>query len=140
MIMKKKVSVVLLILLDIILSWIVFYICDMKLSLGPDIIEYENWFGTIENPIQYRFGTGSLEITLSLVQMIIFAVIEARRAKKYPENKKLHLIAFWIHIANGVEWIIFITYWKYLIPYPDFVGNNMFPQFWIKNLLNLIGG
>ena len=69
---------------DILLSWGIFYICDMWLVgiLGPDIIVYENWFGDLDNPVRYRFGICSVELLITLLQAILFVWIEIKLYKK----------------------------------------------------------
>lgn len=134
--MKKTARILLLIIADLIISWIVFYICDVHLHsvMGPDIIEYENWSGELDETIVHRFGIGSLEITLSAVQMLVFAVTEFIRARKNKGRKALSISASVIHILNGIVWILFYIDWNSLMQLPEFFSSHL-PQYIVQKLL-----
>lgn len=122
--MKKKGIIL---LLDILLSWVVFYVCDMWLSniFGPDIVEYENWFGDLENTVAYRFGIGSVEILLALLQAVLFIYIEIAR------HKKKISIATLMHAFNFVLWVLFYIDWNSWANIPRF----LVPQYIVQGLL-----
>ena len=65
---------------------------------GYDIIEYENWFGTIDNPIRYRFGAGTAEYLFVTVKAIFFIVKEKLLMKKSGNTSKAIYIPIALHI------------------------------------------
>ena len=69
-------------------------------------MEYENWFGTLDNTVSYRFGIGSVEILLAFLQAVLFIFIEIARYKKKIS------IATVIHALNFVVWVLFYIYWS----------------------------
>lgn len=119
-------------LVDILLSWAVFYICIMWLSdiFGPDIIEYENWFGDLENPVKHRFGIGSVEILLTLIQAFLFVCLEIILYKKKKIFKTYTCIAIIIHAVNLLLWILFYIDWNAWISISE-----LLPQYIVLRIL-----
>lgn len=138
--MNKKYNTVwfrgTLLLLDILLSWGVFYVCDMWLSsiFGPDIVEYENWFGTLDNTVSYRFGIGSVEIMLTLLQAALFLYIESALYKKKKTYKEYTCFAMVIHVLNFVVWVLFYIDWNSWIDIPNFLLPQYIVQWLMYNL------
>lgn len=122
-----------ILLADILLSWVIFYICDMWLSdiFGPDIIVYENWFGDLDNPVEYRFGIGSVEILTTLLQAVLFMYIEITLYKKKKALKVYTCIAVGIHALNFLFWILFYLEWNAWISIPEF----LLPQYIVQEML-----
>ena len=129
--MNKKYNMAwlrgILLLLDILLSWGVFFVCDMWLSniFGLDIVEYENWFGTLDNTVSYRFGIGSVEILITLLQAALFLYIEIALYKKKIS------VAMVIHALNLVVWVLFYIDWNSWIDIPNF----LLPQYIVQCLM-----
>lgn len=130
---KKKNMVWLIILADILLSWVIFFICDMWLSwrIGPDVIVYENWFGDLENSVVYRFGIGSVELLISLLQVVLFVWIEIRLYKKKKVSKLYNRVAIVLHILNFAFWVLFYIDWNGWIYIPEF----LLPQYIIQKIM-----
>jgi len=108
---KQTVKSVLIILLDFIfLVLFVFFIPSfLRSTVGFDVIEYENWFGDIENPIRCRFGAGCCELTIILARLIGFIIVQCKILK---ENSKIQLIiSIVLHIIIGILGLIF--YFRY---------------------------
>ena len=101
--MKKKITAgIVFVILDIILLavfvspfhnifWHIF---------RSDFIEYENWYGTLDQTIKYRFGAGSAEITLIVLKTIGFVIAQCKLLKEQP--KALRGIFISLHVVLGI--------------------------------------
>ena len=90
--MKKRITAgMVLIIIDIIL--LVLFVTPFHNIFwhifGPDFIEYENWYGTLDQTIRYRFGAGSVEITLIVLKTFGCILAQSKLLKK-------HLKGLWI--------------------------------------------
>ena len=104
---KKNIASIILIVTDIILlalsvTILPFIFLDI---FGFDFIEYENWFGEMENPIRYRFGAGSVEIAFSLIKFIGFSAAHFIIHK--GQSKIKAVIFMFIHIIIAVLGLIY---------------------------------
>lgn len=122
-----------ILLADILLSWVIFYICDMWLMeiFGPDIIVYENWFGELDNPVRYRFGIGSVELLLTLLQAVWFVWIEIKLYKKKKVSKVYTYIAIALHALNFLVWVLFYIDWNAWMSIPEF----LLPQYIVQKIM-----
>ena len=69
---KKTVSVILIIIDIILLILFVTYIPNIFWHIfGCDFIEYEDWFGELDETIKYRFGAGSTEVLSAAGDIVI---------------------------------------------------------------------
>ena len=79
---RKTVNLVIMCIIYLLIDLFLLFALVMWLRyiflhiFGYDIIEYENWFGTIDNPIRYRFGAGTAEYLFVIVKVIFFIVKE----------------------------------------------------------------
>ena len=95
---KKTVSGILTIIDIILLVLFVLYIPYLFWHIfGADFIEYENWFGELDEPIKYRFGAGSAEITFIIIKFIGFIIAQCKLLK--GQNKKMLVILILLHIV-----------------------------------------
>ena len=122
-----------ILLADILLSWIIFFICDMWLMdiFGLDIIVYENWFGELDNPVRYRFGIGSMEMLLTLLQAVLFVWIEVTLYKKKKVSKVFTRIAIVLHVLNFLCWVLFYIDWNAWVSIPEF----LLPQYIVQKIM-----
>jgi len=127
----------LIVLADLLLSWVIFYVCDMWLMdiLGPDIIEYENWFGDIEDTVVYRFGTCSAELLFALLQAILFVCIEVVLYKRKKMSKAYTRIAIIIHVLNFLIWGLFYVDWNAYVRVPEF----LLSQYIVLEIMRVMG-
>ena len=97
--MKKSIGfIVLMVIVDALLFFLLTRLSTPLWHLfGSDVIEYENWFGEMEDTIRYRFGVGSFEFLFVVVKAIIIFLIEIRRIKAFKGKKALIVIAGVIH-------------------------------------------
>ena len=105
--MKNTIKSIGLIILDIVLL-VLFVLFISKILwhiVGPDFIEYENWAGTMSNPIRYRFGAGSCGLVFILARMIGFSIGQSKILK--DNSKKQFVIAMILHIVIGVLGLIY---------------------------------
>ncbi len=125
-----------ILLIDILLSWAIFYICDMWLCdvFGPDFVIYENWSGDLNDPEKYRFGIGSVEILIALLQAILFVCVEIMLYKKKKVSKVYTGIAISIHILNLLFWVLFYIEWNEWMSIPKF----LLPQYLTQKMLDLL--
>lgn len=125
----------LIILADILFSWVFFYLCDMWLKdiFGPDIIEYENWFGDIdiEDTVVYRFGICSVELLITLLQAVLFVGIEVILYKKKKVPKVYNRISIVIHVLNFLCWGLFYIDWNAWVSIPEF----LLPQYIVQKIM-----
>lgn len=117
---------------DLLLSWGIFFICDMlSWRIGPDIIVYENWFGELENPVRYRFGIGSVELLLALFQAILFVWVERKLYKKEKVSRTYTCIAIALHVLNFLIWVLFYIEWNGYVGIP----RGLLPQYIVQRIM-----
>lgn len=117
---------------DLLLSWGIFFICDMlSWRIGPDIVVYENWFGDLDNPVRYRFGTGSVELLLALLQAFLFVWVERKLYKKEKVSRMLTRIAIALHILNFLIWVLFYIEWNGYVTIPEI----WLPQYMVQRIM-----
>ena len=77
---NKNIWSIFLVIIDIILLvlFVLFLPYIFRDIFGSDFIEYENWFGDLDDPIQYRFGAGSAEIIFILLRAIGFTIAQCK--------------------------------------------------------------
>lgn len=68
-------------------------------------IEYENCLGELDEPIKYRFGAGSAEITFIIIKFIGFIITQCKLLK--GQNKIMLVILILIHIVVCVFSLIY---------------------------------
>ena len=103
---KKTVSIIITIIDIILLVLFVLYIPYLFWHIfGADFIEYENWFGELDEPIKYRFGAGSAEITFIIIKFIGFIITQCKLLK--GQNKIMLVILILIHIVVCVFSLIY---------------------------------
>lgn len=103
---KNKIVSIILILIDIILLVLfVLYIPNLFWHIfGSDFIEYENWFGELDQTIRYRFGAGSAEILFIILRVVGFIIAQCKLLK---EHRILLVIFILLHIIIGVLGFIY---------------------------------
>ena len=102
---KKTVSIILIITDILLLVLFVLIIPNLFWHIfGSDFIEYENWFGELDNPIRYRFGAGSAEIAYILIRIIGFIIAQCKLLK--GQNKTL-VIFILLHFVIGILGLIY---------------------------------
>lgn len=94
-------------------------------------MEYENWLGNLDNPVVYRFGIGSVEILITLLQAVLFVYIEIMLYKKEKVFKVYTGIAIVIHVLNFWLWVLFYIDWNAWISIPEF----LLPQYIVQEIL-----
>lgn len=106
--MKKKVISIMLIVLDVIMLLLFVFVLTGFLSsvFGADIIEYENWNGQLENPLELRLGSGFWGLMFILVRMIVFIFTQKKLLK--GRSKPMLVIAI---ISHTVISVLCILYW-----------------------------
>ncbi len=117
---------------DLLLSWVIFFICDMlSWRIGSDIIVYENWFGDLENPVRYHFGIGSVELLFALLQAILFVWVERKLYKKEKVSRTYTCIAIALHVLNFLIWVLFYIEWN------GYVGitRGLLPQYIVQRIM-----
>lgn len=94
-------------LLDFILLvlFVAFIPALLRRTVGGDVVEYENWFGDLSNPIEYRFGEGCWEITILLFKMVFFIVCQCKILKGL-NTKRL----FWTVVYHAVLCVLGLVY------------------------------
>ena len=99
---NKKIVSILLILTDIILTvlFVLYLPYIFRDIFGFDFIEYENWFGDLDEPIKYRFGAGSAETLFILIRAIGFIIAQKKILK--GQSKILSVIFILLHIVIAV--------------------------------------
>ena len=104
--MNKKVRIALLIIDFILLVLFVAFVPQLLHDIvGSDVVEYENWFGDITNPIEYCFGAGCWEITIVVIKTICFVVGQCF-VLKGQKGKRIWTAVY--HIAIGVLGLAYI--------------------------------
>ncbi len=104
---KKKIASILLIIIDIILLGLfVTYIPIIFWHIfGSDFIEYENWFGELDETIKYRFGAGSAEILFIILRVIGFTIAQIKLLK--GQRKGLSVIFILLHFVIAVLGLVY---------------------------------
>ena len=92
--------------INVICSFLIFFVFRNVFwnIFGSDVIEYENWFGDIENPIQYTFGSGSAMIVLNFVLMAVFLVLNIICYRRNHGLKTVVWLAAVVHVVNFLIW------------------------------------
>ena len=107
---KKAVSIVLIVLDMILLVLFVFVLTSFFRSvIRPDVIEYENWDGQLENPLVLRLGSGFWGLVFILIRMIGFSIWQKKLLK--GSSRVLMVIAIILHIVIGVLGILYWVKW-----------------------------
>ena len=103
---KKIISAIFIISDIILLALFVLYIPYVfRHIFGSDFIEYENWFGELDDTIKYRFGAGSAEIAFISIKIIGFIIAQCRSLKE--QSKRMLFIFILLHIVIGVLGLIY---------------------------------
>ena len=104
---NKRIASIILVIIDIILLVLfVLYIPYIFRDIfGFDFIEYENWFGELDEPIQYRFGAGSAEILFILLRVIGFTIAQCKLLKE--QKKGIFVIFILVHFVIAVLGLIY---------------------------------
>jgi hypothetical protein len=104
---NKKIVSILLVLADITLAvlFVLYLPYIFRDIFGFDFIEYENWFGDLDEPIKYRFGAGSAEILFILIRVIGFIIAQCKLLK--GQGKIAPVIFSLLHIAIAVFGLIY---------------------------------
>ena len=109
--MKKKAVSIMLIVLDMILLVLFVFVLTsfFRSVIRPDVIEYENWNGQLENPLVLRLGSGFWGLVFILIRMIGFSLWQKKLLK--GSNRVLMVIAIILHIVIGVLGILYWAKW-----------------------------
>ena len=103
---NRIVSIILIIVDIILLVLFILFIPNLFWHIfGSDFIEYENWFGNLDETIKYRFGAGSAEILFILIRVIGFAIAQYKLLKE--QSKKMSVIFILLHIAIAALGLIY---------------------------------
>ncbi|MCR4792955.1 MAG: hypothetical protein K5871_09395 [Lachnospiraceae bacterium] len=103
---RKTVSIILAIADMILLALFVSYIPYIfRHIFGFDFIEYENWFGELNDPIRYRFGAGSAEVVFILLRIIGFVIAQCKLLK--GQSKRLLYVFIILHFLIAVLGLIY---------------------------------
>ncbi len=107
--MKKSIGfIVLMVVVDSLLFFLLSRLTTPLWHLfGSDVIEYENWFGEMEDTIRYRFGVGSFEFLFVAVKAIVLFLMEIRMIKRFQGKKPLIVAA---GITHGVLLCLQLAY------------------------------
>ena len=108
--MKKKAVSIMLIVLDMILLVLFVFVLTrfFRSVIRPDVIEYENWNGQLENPLVLRLGSGFWGLVFILIRMIGFSLWQKKLLKG---SRVLMVIAIILHIVIGVLGILYWVKW-----------------------------
>ena len=108
--MKKKAVSIMLIVLDMILLVLFVFVLTrfFRSVIRPDVIEYENWNGQLENPLVLRLGSGFWGLMFILIRMIGFSLWQRKLLKG---SRVLMVIAIILHIVIGVLGILYWVKW-----------------------------
>lgn len=108
--MKKdviKTAVVLAVDIGLLLLFIAFVPNLLLKTVGPDIVEYENWTGDLENATACKFGAGCMEIAIITAKLLIFLTFWL---VTYLKNKKIKVFAITASLAHLVIFALGIAY------------------------------
>ena len=109
--MKKKAVSIMLIILDMILLVLFVFVLTgfLRSVIGPDVIEYENWNGQLENPLVLRLGSGFWGLVFILIRMIGFIIWQKNLLK--GNSRVLLVIAIILHAVIGVLGLMYWIKW-----------------------------
>ena len=109
--MKKKAVSIMLIILDMILLVLFVFVLTgfLRSVIGPDVIEYENWNGQLENPLVLRLGSGFWGLVIILIRMIGFIIWQKNLLK--GNSRVLLVIAIILHAVIGVLGLMYWIKW-----------------------------
>lgn len=109
--MKKKAVSIMLIILDMILLVLFMFVLTgfLRSAIGPDVIEYENWNGQLENPLVLRLGSGFWGLVFILIRMIGFIIWQKNLLK--GNSRVLLVIAIVLHAVIGVLGLMYWIKW-----------------------------
>ena len=109
--MKKKAVSIMLIILDMILLVLFVFVLTgfLRSAIGPDVIEYENWNGQLENPLVLRLGSGFWGLVIILIRMIGFFIWQKKLLK--GNSRVLLVIAIVLHAVIGVLGLMYWIKW-----------------------------
>ena len=109
--MKKKAVSIMLIILDMILLVLFVFVLTgfLRSAIGPDVIEYENWNGQLENPLVLRLGSGFWGLVFILIRMIGFIIWQKNLLK--GNSRVLLVIAIVLHAVIGVLGLMYWIKW-----------------------------
>lgn len=109
--MKKKAVSIMLIILDMILLVLFVFVLTgfLRSAIGPDVIEYENWNGQLENPLVLRLGSGFWGLVFILIRMIGFILWQKNLLK--GNSRVLLVIAIILHAVIGVLGLMYWIKW-----------------------------
>ena len=109
--MKKKAVSIMLIILDMILLLLFVFVLTgfLRSAIGPDVIEYENWNGQLENPLVLRLGSGFWGLVFILIRMIGFIIWQKNLLK--GNSRVLLVIAIILHAVIGVLGLMYWIKW-----------------------------
>mgnify|MGYP007016109705 FL=1 len=65
----------------------------------------ENWFGTIDDPIQYCFGAGSAEILFVIIRVVSFTLAQCKLLK--GQSKGQLGVFILLHVVIAVLGLIY---------------------------------
>ena len=103
---RKTVSIILIITDIILLVLLVMCIPYIFRDVfGFDFVEYENWYGNLDEPIRYRFGAGSAEILYILIRVIGFTIAQCKLLN--GQSKRPLVIVILLHIVIAVLGLIY---------------------------------
>lgn len=111
--MKKdiiKASIIIALDLLLLVLFIAFVPYLLISTVGFDVTEYENWDGALASSVEYTFGAGCWEITIILLKLAAFLVVQGILfvKKKLPKAVSIfcilsHIIVFALGIAYVFE-------------------------------------
>ena len=109
--MKKKAVSIMLIILDMILLVLFVFVLTgfLRSAIGPDVIEYENWNGQLENPLVLRLGSGFWGLVFILIRMIGFIIWQKNLLK--GNSRVMLVIAIILHAVIGVLGLMYWIKW-----------------------------
>ena len=104
---NKKTASIIMIIIDIVLLLLfVSYMPYIFRSVfGADFIEYENWFGELDETIKYRFGAGSAEISFIILRTIGFIIVQCKMLR--GQSKRPLVIFILLHFVITVLGLIY---------------------------------
>ncbi|SCY49173.1 hypothetical protein SAMN02910370_02784 [Lachnospiraceae bacterium XPB1003] len=104
---NKKIVSIILVIADIILLVLFVTIIPyiFRDIFGFDFVEYENWFGSIDDPIQYCFGAGSAEILFVIIRVVSFTIAQCKLLK--GQSKVQMGVFILLHVVIAVLGMIY---------------------------------
>lgn len=74
-------------------------------TVPSDTVTPENWFGTIDDPIQYCFGAGSAEILFVIIRVVSFTLAQCKLLK--GQSKGQLGVSILLHVVIAVLGLIY---------------------------------